>query len=118
MTLPPRARVPAGATPSADEQVRPDLESKVRSGTKWSALNSIVVRVAGFAVGVVEKSLAIDGHSIVAGDALIGLAADANRRQGAKRSQREQTDQPPAANAPMQHRTCHRERTQAHSHCR
>lgn len=52
MTLPPRARVPAGATPSADEQVRPDLESKVRSGTKWSALNSIVVRVAGFAVGV------------------------------------------------------------------
>ena len=45
MTLPPRARVRL-VTPSADEQVRPDLESKVRSGTKWSALNSIVVRVA------------------------------------------------------------------------
>ena len=37
----------------AAEHVPKDLESRVRSGTRWSLLNTIVVRVSNFAVGVV-----------------------------------------------------------------
>jgi O-antigen/teichoic acid export membrane protein len=37
----------------AAEQAPKDLESRVRSGTRWSLLNTIVVRVSNFAVGVV-----------------------------------------------------------------
>jgi phosphoribosylformylglycinamidine cyclo-ligase len=46
--------------------------------------------LAGFAVGVVEKSRAIDGRGIAAGDALIGLAAraDADLRQTGARTAR------------------------------
>ncbi len=36
----------------APEQPAQDLESRVRSGTRWSMLNTIVVRVSNFAVGV------------------------------------------------------------------
>ena len=38
--------------------------------------------LAGFAVGVVEKSRAIDGRAIVAGDALIGLASTGPHSNG------------------------------------
>lgn len=38
--------------PSTQSAVR-DLESRVRAGTKWSMLNSIVLRVASFLVGAV-----------------------------------------------------------------
>ena len=37
----------------AAEQAPKDLESRVRSGTRWSLLNTIVVRISNFAVGVV-----------------------------------------------------------------
>ena len=43
---------PRVLAPAADEPVK-DLESRVRSGTRWSMLNTIVVRVSNFAVGVV-----------------------------------------------------------------
>jgi O-antigen/teichoic acid export membrane protein len=36
----------------AAEQPAKDLESRVRSGTRWSLLNTIVVRISNFAVGV------------------------------------------------------------------
>jgi len=49
----PPARLVADGVPPAGEPPKPDLESRVRAGTRWSALNSIVVRVGGFAVGVV-----------------------------------------------------------------
>jgi PST family polysaccharide transporter len=35
------------------DQPARDLESRVRSGTRWSMLNTIVVRISNFAVGVV-----------------------------------------------------------------
>jgi O-antigen/teichoic acid export membrane protein len=35
------------------EQAPKDLETRVRAGTRWSLLNTIVVRVSNFAVGVV-----------------------------------------------------------------
>src|SRR5438034_7195156 len=38
--------------------------------------------LAGFAVGVVEKSLAIDGRRVAAGDALIGLASSGPHSNG------------------------------------
>jgi phosphoribosylformylglycinamidine cyclo-ligase len=38
--------------------------------------------LAGFAVGVVEKTKAIDGRSIVAGDVLLGLAASGPHSNG------------------------------------
>ncbi len=44
-SLRPRVLAPA-------EQPAQDLESRVRSGTRWSMLNTIVVRVSNFAVGV------------------------------------------------------------------
>jgi O-antigen/teichoic acid export membrane protein len=49
----PSTRPAAGGAPSADEPAKPDLEDRVRVGTRWSALNSIVVRVGGFVVGIV-----------------------------------------------------------------
>ena len=44
-SLRPRVLAPA-------DQPAQDLESRVRSGTRWSMLNTIVVRVSNFAVGV------------------------------------------------------------------
>ena len=38
--------------------------------------------LAGFAVGVVEKSRIVDGHSIVAGDAVLGLASSGPHSNG------------------------------------
>jgi O-antigen/teichoic acid export membrane protein len=39
--------------PRVKQSSTADLESRVRAGTQWSALNSLVIRVIGFAVGVV-----------------------------------------------------------------
>jgi O-antigen/teichoic acid export membrane protein len=39
-------------TPLVREPAEADLESKVRKGTRWSALNSLVIRIIGFLVGV------------------------------------------------------------------
>ncbi len=40
-------------TAAKADQESADLESRVRAGTRWSMLNSIVIRVTGFLVGVV-----------------------------------------------------------------
>jgi O-antigen/teichoic acid export membrane protein len=42
---------PSPERPGA-QSAPPDLESKVRAGTKWSLLNSIVLRVGSFLIGV------------------------------------------------------------------
>jgi len=39
--------------PPVDEPTKADLEGRVRAGTRWSTLNSLVIRIAGFAAGVV-----------------------------------------------------------------
>ena len=50
--LRPRVLRPARTAAKADPESA-DLESRVRVGTRWSMLNSIVIRVTGFLVGVV-----------------------------------------------------------------
>lgn len=51
--LPPVERLKARPAAPDRQSAAGDLESKVRAGTKWSMLNSIVLRAGSFLIGVV-----------------------------------------------------------------